>query len=114
MDNEPAGEKFNAMHWNVLDLSNSKFRLLTSDWPLYREIRGEDKLFALPISPTALFTAVTRVATFEKMRREKKPQCAYRLASGSPRAPEFLYRPHVCRDRDPLRAAHLHLMHACR
>jgi hypothetical protein len=71
MDNEPAGEKFNSMLWNVLDLSKSRFRLLTSDWPLYREIKGEDKLFALPISPTALFTAVTRAATFEKMRRDK-------------------------------------------
>jgi hypothetical protein len=70
------------MHWNVLDLSNSKFRLLTSDWPLYREIQGEDKLFALPISPTALFTAVTRVAAFEKMRREKPDDVVKHINAG--------------------------------
>jgi hypothetical protein len=82
MDNEPAGEKFNAMLWNVLDLSKSKFRLLTSDWPLYREINGEDKLFALPISPVALFTAVTRAATFEKMRRDKPDDVVRHINAG--------------------------------
>lgn len=70
LDNELAGTRLNAMAWNVLDLSKSKFRLLTSDWPLYREINGDDILFALPISPTALFTAVTRQATFQKMQRD--------------------------------------------
>lgn len=82
MDNEPAGEKFNAMLWSVLDLSKSKFHLLTSDWPLYREINGKEKLFALPISPTALFTAVTRAATFEKMRRDKPDDVVRHINAG--------------------------------
>jgi hypothetical protein len=82
MDNEPAGEKFNAMLWNVLDLSKSQYRLLTSDWPLYREINGEDKLFALPISPTALFVATTRAATFEKMRRDNPDKVVSHVNAG--------------------------------
>lgn len=82
MDNEPAGARLNAMLWNVLDLSASRFRLLTSDWPLYREINGEDKLFALPISPTALFTAVTRAATFERIRRTKPDDVVRRINAG--------------------------------
>ena len=82
MDNEPAGEKFNAMLWNVLDLSKSRFRLLTSDWPLYREINGEYKLFALSISPAALFIATTRAATFEKMRRDSPDDVVRHVNTG--------------------------------
>ncbi|MGZ9111819.1 MAG: DUF4238 domain-containing protein [Rhodoplanes sp.] len=82
MDNEPAGAKLNAMRWDVLDLSKSKFRLLTSDWPLYREINGESKLLALPISPTALFTAVTQAATIEKMRTGKPDDVVRRINMG--------------------------------
>lgn len=69
LDNEVAGTHLNAMLWNVLDLSASRFHLLTSDWPLYKEINGERMLFALPISPTALFTAVTHVEIFEALRK---------------------------------------------
>lgn len=83
MDN-PAGAKLNAMLWNVLDLSKSKFRLLTSDWPLYREINGESKLLALPISPTALFTAVTKAATIKikKMRTDKPDDVVRHINAG--------------------------------
>jgi hypothetical protein len=69
MDNEPVGRRFNAMNWNVLDLSGSRFRLLTSDWPLHKTVSGQNMLLALPISPTALFTATTRPEIFERMRR---------------------------------------------
>jgi len=82
MYNEPAGTKLNAMLWNVLDLSKSKLRLLTSDWPLYREIEGERKLLALPISPTALFTAVTKSDIFEKMRRDKPDDVVQHINAG--------------------------------
>jgi hypothetical protein len=82
MDNEPAGARLNAMLWNVLDLSKSNFRLLTSDRPLYREINGDDSLFALPISPTVLFTAVTRAATFEKMQRDKADDVVKHINAG--------------------------------
>jgi hypothetical protein len=59
LDNERAGARLNNMNWNVLDVSGANLRLLTSDWPLYREINGERMAFMLPISPTALFTATT-------------------------------------------------------
>jgi hypothetical protein len=82
MDNEVAGAKFNNMSWHVLDLSPSRFRLLTSDWPLYRAINGEDQLFALPISPTALFTAVTRAAIFGRMQSEKPDDLVRHINEG--------------------------------
>lgn len=69
LDNELVGARFNAMLWNVLDLSNASFRLLTSDWPLYKKIIGERMLFALPISPTSLFTAATHSDIFNKLRK---------------------------------------------
>ena len=68
MDNAFLGERLNKMDWNVLDLSASRFRLLTSDWPLFKEVDGERMLFALPISPTHLFMAVTHADIFEKLR----------------------------------------------
>jgi hypothetical protein len=74
LDNEVVGARFNAMLWNVLDLSGSRFRLLTSDWPLCREINGERMLFTLPISPTALFVSVTHPDIFERLRRTRPDQ----------------------------------------
>ena len=71
MDNNGIGTPMNNMRWNVLDLRDARHRILTSDWPLYREIHGERMLFALPISPTALFTAVTHDDIFERLRRER-------------------------------------------
>jgi hypothetical protein len=83
MDNEVAGAKFNNMSWHVLDLSRSRFRLLTSDWPLYRTIYGEDKLFALPISPTTLFTAVTRASMFRRMQSDKPDNIVRQINAGA-------------------------------
>lgn len=71
MDNERLGGRFNNMNWNVLDLSGANFRLLTSDWPLYREINGDRMLFTLPISPTVLFTATTHPDIFRALRRTR-------------------------------------------
>ncbi len=79
MDNMVVGERFNAMLWNVLDLSASRFRLLTSDWPLYREFNGERMLFVLPISPIALFTAVTHREIFENLRRKRADDLVRRI-----------------------------------
>jgi uncharacterized protein DUF4238 len=69
LDNERAGVRLNNMNWNVLDLSGANLRLLTSDWPLYREINGERMAFTLPISPTALFTATTHPDIFRALQR---------------------------------------------
>jgi hypothetical protein len=71
MDDEGLGGRLNNMSWNVLDLSGANFRLLTSDWPLYREINGERMAFTLPISPTVLFTATTHADIFRGLRRTR-------------------------------------------
>jgi Protein of unknown function (DUF4238) len=57
LDNDTLGGRINSMRWDVIDLSDARFRLLTSDWPLYRELNGARMLIALPISPTTLFIA---------------------------------------------------------
>jgi Protein of unknown function (DUF4238) len=59
LDNEVAGGRFNEMIWDVLDVTKSNFRLLTSDWPLCRQVTGNRMQFALPISPTKLFVSVS-------------------------------------------------------
>ncbi len=71
LDNEPAGTRVNRMLWNVLDLSASSFKLLTSDWPVVRRFYGEIILLMLPISPTVLFTAVTHRHMFERVRKQR-------------------------------------------
>jgi len=68
LDNENLGGRLNNMNWNVLDLSGANFRLLTSDWPLYREIDGNRMAFMLPVSPTALFTATTHTNIFRTLK----------------------------------------------
>jgi Protein of unknown function (DUF4238) len=70
LDNEPAGTRVNHMLWNVLDLSASRFKLLTSDWPVVRRFYGEVILLMLPISPTKLFIAVTHRPMFERVRKQ--------------------------------------------
>lgn len=92
MDNEIFGARFNNMLWNVLDLSNATFRLLTSDWPLYKEINGERMLFALPINPTSLFTAVTHAEIFHRLRRARPDQLVRQInASVVSRARLYVY-----------------------
>lgn len=77
LDNDRAGLRLNNMNWNILDLSGADFRLLTSDWPLSREINGERMAFMLPISPTVLFTATTHPDIFLTLRR-KRPNALVR------------------------------------
>lgn len=69
LDNRGLGTRLYAMLWNVLDLGKSPHRLLTSDWPLFKDIRGNRVIFAFPISPTALFTAVSHVDIFYDLRK---------------------------------------------
>lgn len=57
------------MNWNVLDLSSANFRLLTSDWPLDREINGQRMAFTLPISPTVSFAVTPHPDIFRELRR---------------------------------------------
>lgn len=79
MDNDAVGERFNAMLWDVLDVSRSRFRLLTSDWPLHKEINGERMLFLLPISPSVLFTAATHVEIFQNLRRTQPDELVKKI-----------------------------------
>lgn len=79
MDNERIGNRFNNLKWNVLDLSASPFKLMTSDWPVTRNIEGERMLFMLPISPTAVFTAVSHVDIFERVRRMSPKELATKM-----------------------------------
>src|SRR5436190_14028682 len=71
LDNENIGGRLNNMNWNVLDLSGARFRLLTSDWPLGRNINGERIALTLPISPTALFTATTHPDIYRAISRTR-------------------------------------------
>lgn len=67
LDNRGLRTRLNGMLWNVLDLSNSRHRLMTSDWPLFKDIKGDRVIFAFPISPTSLFTAVSHVEIFHDL-----------------------------------------------
>ncbi|CAL80028.1 hypothetical protein BRADO6401 [Bradyrhizobium sp. ORS 278] len=100
MDNIRVGGRLNGMNWNVLDLSASRFRLLTSDWPLFRELKGERMLFALPISPTKLFTAVTHPDILQKMRQEKPDEVVKTMnAATVAAARRFVYASDRSQDR---------------
>jgi hypothetical protein len=56
------------MKWEVIDLSNSPHRLLTSDRPLqFYRLKHDDGIASLPISPVLLFVAVNDRAILNKL-----------------------------------------------
>jgi hypothetical protein len=59
IDNPRIGLVLNNMTWDVIDVSNTSFELLTSDRPLIRSngLRPPQGHYALPISPTSIFLA---------------------------------------------------------
>jgi hypothetical protein len=67
-DNQVVGQHLNGMFYNVLDLTASHKRLLTSDRPLsiYRLKEPSGFLF-LPISSTKLYVAANTSATLDEM-----------------------------------------------
>ncbi|ARO31722.1 hypothetical protein NXC14_CH03837 [Rhizobium sp. NXC14] len=59
LDHKNVGNHINQMEWQVLDLSDARFQLLTSDRPIVRTngLKGEGGHLGLAVSPTALFVA---------------------------------------------------------
>jgi hypothetical protein len=69
LDNERIGQKINDMQWDVLDVSNAKYPLLTSDWPADLVLsRG---MLSLPVGPKLLFVAAKDINTLHQMRIAK-------------------------------------------
>lgn len=60
MDHPKIEQSFNNMHWRVLDVPSDKFRLLTSDRPVWltASLCENDSFIVMPIGPRKLFTAV--------------------------------------------------------
>jgi hypothetical protein len=65
IDNDRLGPTIFGMHWAVLDMTRSKFSVLTSDRPLYMPLPlGQvDAYILLPISPTKYFVATRQRET---------------------------------------------------
>jgi len=77
-DNEEIGQRLNEMKWFVLDLSASRHTLLLSDRPVQlTDLRKDDGIVALAVSPTKLFVAVNKTAigtASEQRLRKAKPK----------------------------------------
>jgi hypothetical protein len=70
LDNEIVGAHVNQMTQAVIDLSNSPYRLLTSDRPVeFFNLQGANGILSIPISPTGLFVAVNDRDILDKLRR---------------------------------------------
>ena len=69
MDNVPLGRRLNAMHWDTIDVSASDDALLTSDWPLDKNLPPKNGYVALPISPTRLFVGVYERWVLAELRK---------------------------------------------
>jgi hypothetical protein len=69
MDNAPLGRRLNAMIWDTIDVSASDDSLLTSDWPLDKNLPPSNGYVALPISPTHLFIAVYERSVLGHLKR---------------------------------------------
>jgi hypothetical protein len=72
MDNEVVGQHVIQMAWDVIDISASSRRFLTSDRPialtLIKEPHGS---ITIPISPTKLFVAVNDRRFLDQVRRKR-------------------------------------------
>lgn len=70
LDNEQVGTHINGMRWVVLDVSQARHRLLTSDRPIgINGIIKPDALIAIPISPTKAFVATNEHWPIEQLMR---------------------------------------------
>lgn len=58
-------QRFNNMHWRVLDVPDNEYPLLTSDRPIWMTatLSENDAFITMPIGPRRLFTATVRPAT---------------------------------------------------
>jgi hypothetical protein len=57
MDNEQIGRHIMGMSWALIDLANSAYRLLTSDWPVELNLGAKVPTVSLAIGPSLLFVA---------------------------------------------------------
>jgi hypothetical protein len=73
IDNEKIGQAIFAMKWYVVNLSNSRFSLLTSDRPVDMPLGlGNPKAYiAIPISPHHLFVATNDETLVPRLRAMK-------------------------------------------
>jgi Protein of unknown function (DUF4238) len=76
MDHPNIGQSLNNMHWQVLDVSNDDFSLLTSDRPIWMtlSITEEDAFISMPIGPRKLFTAAVNSSTQMRLRERSREQ----------------------------------------
>lgn len=65
LDNERIGQKINEMHWQVIDVSQARHTLLTSDWPA--DLVMARGMVSLPLSPTLLFYAATEIGHVQQI-----------------------------------------------
>lgn len=69
-DSEKLGNHLNSMHWDVIDVSASGYKLLTCDWPAEIVLLSKPNGTAsVPISPTMLFVAANRPESLTELRR---------------------------------------------
>jgi hypothetical protein len=69
MDNERLGTRLNAMIWDTIDVSASEDTLLTSDWPLDKNLPAENGHIAVPVGPAKLFVGVYKQWVLDELRR---------------------------------------------
>lgn len=69
-DNEQVGKHINGMHWAVVDVSQARHRLLTSDRAVHiKKLKSPDAVVFLPISPTKIFVATNERWPMEQLRQ---------------------------------------------
>jgi Protein of unknown function (DUF4238) len=81
INNPKTGQFINNMHWRVIDLSCSRFSLLTSDSPLVisNGLQKLDGHLAMPLSPTKLFIATYRPEFMREFEQLSAQQLARKM-----------------------------------
>jgi hypothetical protein len=71
-DNELLGQHINGMIWDVIEVSRSPHRFLTSDRPVgLFSIKAPTGIISLPISPITVFVATNTEQVFARLRQRK-------------------------------------------
>jgi hypothetical protein len=71
LDNDRLGVRINKLMWEVIDVSNARYPLLTSDWPLENRLGSPNRFVPLPISPRHLFIGAHEPATIRALRSQR-------------------------------------------
>lgn len=93
IDNKNIGSKINAMRWRVIDVTDCRFPLITSDRPTaWTGLKQPQGHIALAISPTRVFVATNPQNTFPRYDRSMRSVIAERLNRGAvARAVRYVY-----------------------